>query len=292
MIIPNSISKDYKQDATNFLKEQFDNPVGFIPKGYYYYTDSMVMHGAKGHDLTGCYFYTDKNTTFLKIRGERGVFKGFPIIDVLDVKELSGKAIIKLQHYSEHLQHLTLEAQIISDYPQVINGGFKGVVLDGITKFDTDYGNNRRVNCESHWNTIRLKTKRLKSAFEGIRTNGSISSFNEISISDFGSSRVFKAKDFKSNSDIRLFIQAMHSLEEHEKDKAAVLLEGGENTLFIKSSDFKGKKHSEKHPVWSPHYVVENNAQRNSFFHNWSMEWAVKYGKTKGENPIIWNGEI
>ena len=284
---PISKGKDYKQDASNYLKECFDAGID-PPKGYYYYTSPSIMHGFKGIDLIGCYFYTDKNVPFLYVRGENGSLTGFPIIDVNDVKETDSTGVIVMQHYSEHLQNAIIEARIISDYPQVTEGGFKGIVWDGSTPFKTDYKKGDATNCESHWCTIRLYSKRLKKAIEVKKTNGSNGCHNEIWISDMGSAIVLDLDNVNDNQNIYCGIQAMHSLTEQEKENASIVLNSENNLLQVQYSDFKGDKHSEKYLVYRPFYVIENNGQFNKVVENWNMLQAKNYGKVKGKNELIY----
>jgi hypothetical protein len=56
--------------------------------------------------------------------------------------------------------------------------------------------------------------------------------------------------------------------------------------MMVKIADFKGKKHSDAYPVYSPWYIIDNNGERNQIVSNQSMRWAEQYGKIKGKNKL------
>ena len=92
--IPRSSCKDFKTDASDFIQACINDPfISKIPAGFYYYTKPSILH-SQIIDMQGCVFYTDKDVSFMIVRGNRPTITGYPFIDVISVKEPTGKGVI------------------------------------------------------------------------------------------------------------------------------------------------------------------------------------------------------
>lgn len=284
---PRSIIKDYKQDATQFIQECIENPlISQLPSGYYYYTGSLISHG-NVLNVAGCTFYTDKDVPFLYARGENNQIGGFGKVDVSDVKEPTGQAVIYLQHKSDHHGQGIYEFRIESSIEQIRTTlGFNGIEFKGDEKYPTSYKNGNYEMGEAHRNTIKVYSRYLNKAVN-MPKGGYSKTSNDIYIIDHFSKM---ALNNEAGGVCNLWIdyEDRAVLTEEEQETPMIYLGASQQNIWKLRGEVGVTPAVVDGITYYGHKtVMVNDGDNNILFDANGSKWMLNYGKVVQNKPLI-----
>lgn len=278
---PRSITKDFKQTADGFLQECIGNQlIKSIPAGCYYYTKPVIVH-ENIIDLSGCFFYTNKDVPFMYIRGQNNIISGYPFIDVSNVKEPSGQAVIYLQHKSDHLIAGNFEFRIFGSQTQIqTTEGFNGIEFEGKTKYPTNYKNGSYEEGEAHRNNIKLVSMYLNKAVN-IPNSGYSSAANFFTIIDQRSKMALN-QIAGGRSTFHIEIESGTVLKENEIETPYIIIGNNRNRIWL-NGEVGGERVYDGIKYFGHKIALENNGSENVLYEDSHL---VAEGKIIQNKPL------